>query len=128
MEAQRERARTLVDMAEQSAFYFVEPEAYDETAAKKNLRPVAAEPLRKLRDYLAKLDRWEPEVLQQAVNDVAEAEGIKMGKIAQPLRVALSGRAATPSIDITLTLVGRERTLARIDKALEFIAAREAAS
>ena len=127
-QAQRERARTLVDMAEQSAFYFVEPEEYDETAAKKNLRPVVAEPLRKLRDHLAQLERWEPEELQQAVNDVAEAEGIKMGKIAQPLRVALSGRAATPSIDITLMLVGRERTLARIDKALEFIAAREAAS
>ena len=106
----------------------MEPEEYDETAAKKNLRPVVAEPLRKSRDDLAQLERWEPEELQQAVNDVAEAEGIKMGKIAQPLRVALSGRAATPSIDITLMLVGRERTLARIDKALEFIAAREAAS
>ena len=55
------------------------------------------------------------------VNDTVEALELKLGKLAQPLRVALSGRAATPGIDITLALVGKERTLARIEKALAFI-------
>jgi glutamyl-tRNA synthetase len=52
---------------------------------------------------------------------VADAEGLKLGKIAQPLRVAVAGRAVSPPIDVTLTLLGREKTLARLDVALEHI-------
>ena len=121
IEAQRERAQTLSEMAAQSAFYFVEPDGYDEGAAQKHLRPVAAAPLAKLLDALTELDVWQRQYLERAVNETIEALDIKLGKVAQPLRVALSGRAATPSIDITLELVGKERTLARIKRALRFI-------
>ena len=119
--AQRERAQTLREMAEQSVFYFQEPDGFDEGAAKKHLRPVAAEPLLALRARLADVSDWQAETLGVVVNDTVEALELKLGKLAQPLRVALSGRAATPGIDITLALVGKERTLARIDKALAFI-------
>lgn len=119
--AQRERAQTLREMAEQSVFYFQEPDGFDEGAAKKHLRPVAAEPLLALRARLTDVSDWQAETLGVIVNDTVEALELKLGKLAQPLRVALSGRAATPGIDITLALVGKERTLARIDKALAFI-------
>jgi len=120
-EAQQERAKTLVEMAEISAFFYKDFEQFDAQAAKKNLRPVAREPLEKMREALEALEDWTPEVLHQAVADVSEALELKMGKVAQPLRVAVVGRAASPGIDVTLYLVGRDACLRRIDMALEFI-------
>ncbi len=121
VKAQQERAKTLVEMAEISAFFYRDFDDYDEAAARKHLRPVAAEPLQKVRNVLASLQDWHPESLHQAVVSVAEDLGIKMGKVAQPLRVALSGRAASPGIDVTLHLVGKAAALRRIDRALAYI-------
>ena len=59
--------------------------------------------------------------MHAAVTGVAEAHGLKLGKIAQPVRVALAGCAVSPPIDLTLALVGRDKTLRRLDKALEYI-------
>jgi len=125
VKAQQERAKTLVEMAEISAFFYKDFDQFDEQAAKKNLRPVAREGLEKMREALETLDDWTPEVLHQTVIDVSEALGLKMGKVAQPLRVAIVGRAASPGIDVTLYLVGRDACLRRIDMALEFIRQRE---
>jgi len=74
------------------------------------------------------LDDWEPEALKHTVEGVAQELEANMGKVAQPLRVAIVGRAASPGIDVTLKLVGKEATLRRIDKALDFIRSREAQS
>ena len=119
--AQQERASSLVEMAQISVFIYQDFREYDETAAKKHLRPVAFEPLQQVRAALESLDAWEPEALHQAVVDVAGALDLKMGKVAQPLRVAVVGRAASPGIDVTLHLVGREASLRRIDRALDYI-------
>jgi len=119
--AQQERAQSLVEMAQISAFFYKDFEEYDEVAAKKHLRPVASEPLLQMRAALEELADWEPAALHQAVVDVAESLDVKMGKVAQPLRVAIVGRAASPGIDVTLHLVGREASLRRIDRALDFI-------
>lgn len=119
--AQQERASSLVEMAQISVFIYQDFSEYDETAAKKHLRPVAFEPLQQVRAALESLDAWEPEALHQAVVDVAGALDLKMGKVAQPLRVAVVGRAASPGIDVTLHLVGREASLRRIDRALDYI-------
>lgn len=124
---QAERVETLAEMAAQSRPFYEEFADYDAGAAKKHLRPVADGPLRAIRDTLEEVDSWEPEALDRAVRDTAESLELNMGKIAQPLRVALTGTGMSPSIDLTLWLVGRERTLSRIDRALEFIAARAAA-
>lgn len=126
VKAQRERARTLVEMAEISAFFYRDFEAFDEDAAKKNLRPVARQPLEKMRVALEAQDDWTPEALHQVVMDLSEALGLKMGKVAQPLRVAVVGRAASPGIDVTLHLVGKAACLRRIDRALDYITQREA--
>ncbi len=124
-EAQQERAKTLVEMADISAFFYQDFEQFDEQAAKKNLRPAAREGLEKMREALEALDDWSPEALHQAVVDVSDKLGLKMGKVAQPLRVAVVGRAASPGIDVTLYLVGRDACLRRINMALEFIRQRE---
>jgi glutamyl-tRNA synthetase len=123
--AQQERAKTLVEMAEISAFIYKEFEEYDEKAAKKNLRPVAREPLEKCLEALKDLEEWTRENLHKLVEDVSEALELKMGKVAQPLRVAVVGRAASPGIDDTLYLVGKEACLRRIERALEYIKQRE---
>lgn len=127
-EAHKERANTLVEMAEMSAFCYRDFEDYDEQAAKKHLRSVAKEPLRRLREGLASLDDWTVQSLHAVVDQVSAELDVKMGKVAQPLRVALVGRAASPGIDVTLFLVGKEASLRRIDRALEYIDQREAGS
>ena len=121
---QQERAKTLVEMADISAFFYRDFEEFDQKAAKKHLKAAAREPLQQVRDRLAGLDEWVGEVLHQVVIDVAESLSLNMGKVAQPLRVAVVGRAASPGIDATLELVGREACLRRIDRALDWITKR----
>jgi glutamyl-tRNA synthetase len=119
--AQQERSKTLVEMAEISAFFYRDFEEYDLSAAGKHLKPAAREALEEVRKALATLEDWKPEPLHQAVTDVAARLGLGLGKVAQPLRVAVVGRAASPGIDVTLYLVGREACLRRIDRALRHI-------
>jgi len=123
--AHQERARTLEEMAEISTFVYKDFDEFDGGAAKKHLRPVARLPLERMRAALSGLDEWTAEALHQLVQDVSEELDLKMGKVAQPLRVAVVGRAASPGIDVTLYLVGREACLRRIDKALDYIRNRE---
>ena len=118
---QQERAKTLVEMAEISAFFYRDFDEFEPKAAKKHLKAAALEPLQQVRQKLAALDGWVGEELHQVVIDVSASLSLNMGKVAQPLRVAVAGRAASPGIDVTLELVGREACLRRIDKALAFI-------
>lgn len=124
---QAERVETLVELVERSRPFFEDFADYEQNAAKKHLRPVAAEPLGNLRQRLADLTHWRAEDLQAAVQATVDELGIGFGKIGMPLRVALMGHGESPSIDKTLWLMGRERTLARIDRALAYIADRAAA-
>lgn len=121
VEVQKDRSKTLVEMAEQSRFFYVDFEAHDADAAKKHLRPVVLEPLEKIREKLVALDEWQDENLHQIIVDIAAEFDIKMGKIAQPLRVAISGGSVSPSIDVTLRLIGKKRVIARLDLALDYI-------
>ncbi len=121
VKAQQERAKTLVEMAELSLFFYQDFADYEEQAAKKHLKAAATEPLRRVRAALAALADWTPAAVHETVQQVSDALGLGMGKVAQPLRVAVSGRAATPGIDVTVWLVGRDATLRRIDRALAWI-------
>ncbi len=118
VQAQRERAKTLVEMAQNSVIFYREFDAYDEKAAAKHLKPDVAPALTDLRERFAALPEWSSEAIHQAVVDVAQARDMKMGKLAQPLRVALCGTDVSPPIDVTVRLIGRERTLQRMDRAL----------
>ena len=123
VKAQQERARTLVEMAELSLFFYRDFDVYEEAAAKKHLRKAALEPLAAVRGALEVLDDWSAAAIHEAVAGVAAELELGLGKVAQPLRVAVSGRAATPGIDVTVWLVGRDATLRRIDQAIAFIEA-----
>jgi glutamyl-tRNA synthetase len=128
VQAQAARAKTLVELAEISAFCYQDFAEYDPDAAKKHLRPAAREALVRLKaafEMMATQD-WTPESLHHVVEGVAEELDEKLGKVAQPLRVAIVGRAASPGIDVTLQLVGKDATLRRIDQALAYIDARGA--
>ncbi|MGK2927615.1 MAG: glutamate--tRNA ligase [Lysobacterales bacterium] len=124
---QADRVKTLKEMTEQSRVFYEDLGDYDDGSAKKHLRPVAGDPLRAVGNRLADLARWEPDCLDEAVRITAEEMEVGMGKIAQPLRVALTGTAVSPSIDKTLWLLGRDRSLERVRRALQYILTRAAA-
>jgi len=117
----RERAKTLQEMAQASLFFYQDFADYDETAAKKHLTAAAKDPLSTLHAALAELPQWQGELIHATVQQTAEQLAIKLGKVAQPLRVAVSGKAVSPPIDVTLTLLGRDKTLQRIERAVETI-------
>ena len=128
VEAQQERAKTLVEMVDNSVFFYLDFEIFDEKAAKKNLKVAAQPPLEKIRSALAELEIWDAEPIHQIVKQTAEILDLKLGKVAQPLRVAVTGAAISPPIDITLELIGRERVLKRIELALSYIQQRAESS
>ncbi len=121
IEAQRERAKTLRGMAENSAFFYQEISAYDEKAARKHLVAETEPLLNELKAAFGKLPEWSAERLHAVIQSTAEKHGLKLGKVAQPLRVACSGGTVSPPIDITLELLGREKVLKRLEDAIEFI-------
>ena len=121
VKAQHERAKTLLEMAQNSAFFYRSEIEYDPKDAAAHLKPEAEKPLADLRARLAALPLWLAEPIHATVTGVAEAHGLKLGKVAQPLRVAIAGRAVSPPIDVTLWLLGREKTLQRLDRALDFL-------
>ncbi|QWF70522.1 glutamate--tRNA ligase [Methylomonas paludis] len=118
---QRERCKTLVEMAAQSVYFYQDFQGYDEAAVKKNFKAGSAEVLQHLWQQFEALTDWEAEVLHQVVLDSAEQLQLGLGKIAQPLRVAISGGGVSPAIDKTLALLGRDKTLSRINRAIAFI-------
>jgi glutamyl-tRNA synthetase len=117
---QQERAKTLVEMAENSAFFYKEADEYDEKAAKKHLLN-STDVLKDMYQRLDAIQEWLAEPIHTAIKSCAADLDLGMGKIAQPIRVALTGNTISPSIDITLELVGKERTLTAIERALAWI-------
>ena len=118
--AQRERARTLKEMAENSLYFFRDVTAYDEKAAKKNLTLETVPLLRAVRDRLAVLPQWQASAIHESIVAVATEHGAGLGKVAQPIRVAVSGGSVSPPIDGTLEILGRDTTLQRLDRAIGF--------
>ncbi|MEN8181468.1 MAG: glutamate--tRNA ligase [Myxococcota bacterium] len=114
----RERSQTLTEMARQARFLLVEQVDVDEKAARKHLRPESEPLLAELQAALDALERWDEVSLEGAFDAVRQrAGGIGMGKLAQPVRVAVTGAAASPGIFETLAALGRERSLRRIETA-----------
>ncbi len=114
----RERAHTLVEMVEWSEPYVREPIVMDEKAAQKFLKPDIAPSLEKFKDRIRDLGEFKKETIEPVFHQVLEEEGLKMGKLAQPLRVALTGRTTSPGIYEVMELLGQDRTVARLEGAL----------
>ncbi len=121
IEELRTRAKTLEEMAKGAAFFFRPAVEFDEKAAGKFLKPEVAGPLARAREAIAGVEPFSPEGVKTAFEGVLEAEGMKLGKLAQPVRVAITGGTVSPGIFETLCLLGKERSLERIDTALSRI-------
>ena len=118
VKAQRERNKTLVEMAESSVYFYRDFQDYDGKAAQKHLTADNALLLEDLRDSLSALPAWEKAAIHAAIEQLAQESQVKMGAVAQPLRVAVSGTTVSPPIDSTLVLLGKNKTLQRIDRAV----------
>ena len=119
--ALRDRVKTLKEMAERAKVWYGPITEWDDKAVAKQLVAAARAPLQATREALAALTEWTPEAIDTALRDVAEQLEIGMGKVAQPLRVAMTGTAVSPSIDHTVYLCGPDEAVRRIDAALEKI-------
>jgi glutamyl-tRNA synthetase len=118
--AQRERSKTLKYMAETSRFFFVAPAQYEEKSARKHLTVETAMILEQSKIALGGLIDWQPAPIHAVIQAQAEAGGVGLGKIAQPIRVAMSGGSVSPPIDQTLAILGRDETFARLDRAIAY--------
>jgi glutamyl-tRNA synthetase len=122
-QAQQERAKTLKEMAENSRFFFEDVRTYDEKAAKKNFTPEAAAALQAVHAKLGALPEWRAGAIHDAINEVATTLAVGLGKVAQPIRVAVSGGSVSPPIDATLEILGKAVTLERLQRAIAHIQA-----
>ena len=125
--ALRERASTLVDLLDQGAYFFTDAVTIDPAAAAKHLTKANRPALDALRDALASLEPWSVPAIESAVQTVLASHGLALGKLAQPLRVALTGGSVSPGIYEVIELVGRTRCLARLDAALPLVGGTAAA-
>lgn len=117
----RERSRTLVEMVENSRFFYQPVTEYDAAAVKKYLKPDSVAILASLRKKLAALDEWYADNIHHVLQEVVNEQATGFPKVAQPLRIAVTGSTTSPSIDTTLDLLGKGKTIDRIDRLLVFI-------
>ncbi|HAG51932.1 MAG TPA: glutamate--tRNA ligase [Deltaproteobacteria bacterium] len=120
----QERSKTLVEMAGAAEFYFKEDIQYEEDAAKKFLTPDMATIFEILISRLNNLQALTHEAIEAIFNDIINEKGLKLGKVAQPVRIALTGGKVSPGIFEVIENLGKETTIKRIKKAIEFIKSR----
>lgn len=121
----RDRAKTLVEMAEGAVYFYNDFESFEAGAAKKHLRPVAEEPMMLLMSKLEALTEWKAGPIHEAINATATELEVGMGKVGMPLRVAITGGGQSPAIDATAELIGKDRCMVRLKMAMAFIEARK---
>lgn len=114
----RERAKTLVELVDMARYYLDDRITYDEKAAAKFLTPVAADSMTALGAKLAALDEFTEINIERAFADTLEERGLKMGDLAQPVRVALTGSTVSPGIHDVIAVLGKDRSIARLRQAV----------
>jgi len=115
------RSKTLQEMADGAEFYFKDTVTYEEKAAKKFLKPASLEPLKLLTARLSGIDPFSEENLENAFKTVMEHTGLKLGKIAQPVRVALTGKTVSPGIFEIIEVLGKDQVIYRLNKAIKYM-------
>jgi glutamyl-tRNA synthetase len=120
----RERAKTLVELTEKSAYFFSDSVDRNEDDVEKWLQPELAEMFEDIRDQLDELDAWDSEGIESIYRGACDTYDVGLGKVAQPTRVALTGGTSSPGVFTTVALVGRETTLARLGEAIDIMKSR----
>jgi glutamyl-tRNA synthetase len=120
--SQRERSKTMKEMALNSRYFFVNDIQIDDSAGRKHLAGEGVAMLGRVGVGLAALTDWSATAIHGVLTAIATESAVGLGKVAQPLRVALTGTTVSPPIDSTAALIGRERVLARVDRALQWAA------
>jgi glutamyl-tRNA synthetase len=115
---QRERAKTVREMALNSVFFFQAPTTYDEKAVRKHVTPEALTLLTQAVQELAQLRDWSASAIHQLISSFSAARGISLGKLAQPIRLAVCGGTVSPPIDATLAILGKLESESRLARAL----------
>jgi glutamyl-tRNA synthetase len=116
--AQRERAKTVREMALNSVFFFRPPAAYDEKAVRKHVTADVPTLLAETVGEFTKLEDWSAPAIHELLSGFAAAKGISLGKLAQPIRLAVCGGTVSPPIDATLAILGKTESLSRLATAL----------
>ncbi|MFC1536982.1 glutamate--tRNA ligase [Pseudomonadota bacterium] len=117
----QERSKNLLELANGARFFYSAPDSYDEKAVKKNFRDATWLLLDAFVEQAETLTEWSAESAHALVASICETAEVNMGKLAQPIRILLSGGPISPPIDLTLELLGREEALARIRKGVEVL-------
>ena len=115
--SQRERAKTVREMALNSAFFFRAPTAYDEKAVRKHVTAEVLVLLAEASSALDELANWSAPAIHKVISGLAEAKGVPLGKLAQPIRLAVCGGTVSPPIDATLAILGKIESLSRLSHA-----------
>jgi glutamyl-tRNA synthetase len=115
----RDRARTLVDAAHDLDFYFRETPELDDKAKQKFLSKDAGARLAEVSRVFAASSDWQATALEETLKKWAETQQLALKDVAQPMRVALTGRSASPPLFEVMAVLGRERSLARLARAVD---------
>ena len=115
--SQRERAKTVHEMAVNSVFFFRAPTTYEEKAVRKHVTADVLTLLAEAANQLGQLKDWSAPAIHEVISNFAVAKGISLGKLAQPIRLAICGGTVSPPIDATLAILGKTEALSRLAKA-----------
>ena len=121
IEVYREKSKTMKEMTDSVKYLFVEKPTYDQQNAEKFLTTSSLPVIELVSEKLRSLDQWQVDSLGEIIKSVVADTGLKFPQVAQPLRIALTGSTNSPSIDQTLWLVGKDKSLQRIADAIEYI-------
>ena len=117
----RVRVKTLQEIADASEYFFKDVTDYDEKGVVKHFTPAAAELLENCVEHLTALEEFNLETTEAIYNKMAEETGLSLGKVIHPTRLALTGRTVSPGLFDVMVLLGKEKTIARMEKAISFI-------
>jgi glutamyl-tRNA synthetase len=119
----QERCSTLVELAEEIRFLYDDFETYDENQAKKQFKEATLPILQSLKQQYQELEDWSAGAIHHVVENTVNTLEVGFGKVGQPLRLAVTGHGKSPSIDVTLELLGKDKTLRRLERAINYIVA-----
>ena len=117
----QERCNTLVELANDIRFLYEDLDEYDAKQAKKQFKETSLPILERLKQQYSELNDWSTEAIHRVVEDTVETLEVGFGKVGQPLRLAVTGHGKSPSIDVTLALLGQNKTLERLERAINFV-------